>query len=575
MSLQKLGTLAGAAGALLLVLGGIVYLFQPALPGWLVAVLLAGAILLLFGAYAHFGAIARQLARRQTRYGLNVLAMAVLLMLVIGFVEFFSARYNKRLDLTEGRRYTLSPQTVKVVRELKKPVKAVAFFRAGGTGAVEDRRAAEDLLRQYADLSSNFRYEFVDPDKDIGLARRYKITMYGTVVLETPEEDPGLAAAKPLTPEEAPAPATGDAKAAKAAPEAAAKKAGAAPAVAERAMREEQLTEVSEERLTNAVVKLTRSGRRTIYFSQGHGEGGITDAGERGFGLLRQEVEKSNYVVKDLLLARDKEVPQDATAAVILGPQRDIPEAELAVFDAYLARGGKLLIMTDPLTGASLKPFLAKYAISLGNDIVISRQFPLGTGPQVPAVNRYGNHPITRDLQGILTIFPLVRSVDAAEKPGEGVSVEKLIETPAYPVSWAQPDSQREIQYDAARDRKGPVPIALVATIGGKAAAAGDARKPEQAPRPAKARVVVFGNSRFASNPLLRLEGNRDLVMNAISWLAEEEDLIAIRPRDAKSAPLLLAETQAKVFWFVPLVVLPAAVAGVGVGVFVRRRRYR
>ena len=567
MSLQKLGTLAGAAGALLLVLGGITYLFQPALPGWLMAVLLAGAILLLFGAYAHFGAIARRLARRQTRYGLNVLAMAVLLALVIGFVEFFSVRYNKRLDLTEGRRYTLSPQTVKVVRDLKKPVKAVAFFRAGGTGAVEDRRAAEDLLRQYADLSSNFRYEFVDPDKDIGLAKRYKITMYGTVVLETPEDDAGLAAAKPVPPEEAPAPAKGNAKAAK--------KAGAAPAVAERAMREEQLTDVSEERLTNAVVKLTRTGRRTIYFTQGHGEGAITDAGERGFGLLRQEVEKSNYIVKDLLLARDKEVPQDATAVVILGPQKDVPEAELAVFEAYLARGGKLLVMADPLTGASLKPFLAKYAINLGNDIVISRQFPLGTGPQVPAVNQYRNHPITRDLQGTLTVFPLVRSVDAAEKPGGGISVERLIETPPYPVSWAQPDSRREIQYDAARDRKGPVPIALVATIGGKPPAAADAKKTEEAPQPGKARVVVFGNSRFASNPLLRLEGNRDLVMNAISWLAEEEDLIAIRPREPKSAPLLLAENQARVFWFVPLVVLPVAVAGVGVGVFVRRRRYR
>jgi ABC-type uncharacterized transport system involved in gliding motility auxiliary subunit len=567
MSLQKLGTLAGAAGALLLALGGIAYLFQPALPGWLLAVLLLGAILLLFGAYAHFGAIARRLARRQTRYGLNVLLMAVLLVLVIGFVEYFSVRYNKRVDLTEGRRYTLSAQTVKVVRDLKKPVKAVAFFRAGGTGAVEDRRTAEDLLRQYADLSSNFRYEFVDPDKDIGLAKRYKITMYGTVVLETPEDDPGLAAARPKPPEEAPAPAKGDVKAAK--------KAGAGPAVAERAMREEQLAEVSEERLTNAVVKLTRSGRRTIYFTQGHGEGGITDAGERGFGLLRQEVEKSNYVVKDLLLARDKEVPQDATAVVILGPQRDIPEAELAVFEGYLARGGKLLVMADPLTGASLKPFLAKYAISLGNDIVMSRQFPLGTGPQVPAVNQYGNHPITRDLQGTLTIFPLVRSVDVAEKPGQGISVEKLIETPPYPVSWAQPDAQREIQYNAARDRRGPVPIALVATIQEKPPAAGEPKKAEEAPRPGTARVVVFGNSRFASNPLLRLEGNRDLVMNAISWLAEEEDLIAIRPRDPKSAPLLLAEAQAKVFWFVPLVVLPVAVAGVGVGVFVRRRRYR
>src|SRR5574341_1778022 len=384
MTLKNLGTYAAGAGALCLLGGGIVSLAQPAPGGWVLAVLLAGALLLLLAAYANFGAIARRLARRQTKYGLNVLAMVVLLLLVIGFVEYFSFHYNKRLDLTEGKRYTLSPQTVKVLRDLKKPVKAVAFYRAGGGAGPEDRRAAEDLLRQLADLSPNFRYEFVDPDRDPGMARRYKITLYGTVVLETPEDGAG------------PVPA---AAAAKAAEQKATKQAGAPPPVAERAMREEQLSDLTEEKITNALVKLTRPGRRTVYFVQGHGEGNISDTGRTGFGLLRQEVDKANYVTKDLLFPRDKTVPDDAAVVVVLGPQKDPSPEELEQLAAYLTRGGKLLVLADPGLAPGLKPFLAMYGLKLGDDLVLSRQFPLGGGPETPVVNTYPQHPITRSLQ--------------------------------------------------------------------------------------------------------------------------------------------------------------------------------
>lgn len=582
MDLKQLGSIAGGAGAVLLVGGGVAYLIQPALRVWLLAALLVGALLVLLAAYAHLGAIARRLARRQTKYGLNVLAMIVLLLLVIALVEYFSFSYPLfRRDFTEGKRYTLSAQTVKVLTDLKKPVKAVAFY-APGTG---DVRRGEDLLRQYAGLSPRFRYEFVDPDRDPGMARRYKITVYGTVVLETPEDAaPAPAGARP----------SGQAtKAASGGEPAGAKAAEKKPApglpVAEQAMREEQITDLTEERLTNTLIKITRPGRRAIYFLQGHGEGNLTDAGRAGFGFLRQEVEKSNYVVKELFLPREKAVPEDAAAVAILGPQKDLAPEELAILDAHIGRGGKLLVMVDPTNAPGLKPFLAKYGLLLGDDLVMDRQFPLGGNQATPAVDRYPDHPITRDLRGIATVFSLVRSVSPAEKPPEGVTLQKLVESSTTPGSWAQPATRRTIAYQEGTDRKGPVPLAAVATIAKKTAAtepagsgeakkgapavAGPARRDDaEQRRDARARLVVYGNSRFASNTLLGLGGNRDLVMNTLSWLVEEEDLLAIRPKDPKTAPLFLTASQGRLLWLVPALV-PLAVAGVGVGVFVTRRR--
>ncbi len=629
MKLKQLGSIAAGAGLLCLVGGLVFYMFQPAMRGWLVAVLLAGALLLLLGAYAHFGAIARRLARRQTKYGLNVLAMVVMLLLVISLVEYFSFTYNKRLDLTQGKRYTLSPQTVKLFKELQKPVKAVAFYRVSGAGGGEDRRSAEDLLRQLADLSTKFRYEFVDPDRDPGMAKRYKISMYGTLVLETPEENapapapprgeskagPGLGTPGRSEGAAGEAAKKPEIKAAKAAEGPAAKRGAPAAPVAEQAMREEQITDLTEEKITNALVKITRSGKRNIYFVQGHGEGNTTDAGRNGFGLLRQEVEKANYVVKELFLPRDQGVPEDAAVVVLLGPQKDPAPEELGFLEAYLGRGGKLLVLVDPFTAPALKPFLIKYGLKLGDDVVVDRlQHAFGGNLLTPVVNKYGNHPITRELAGTATVFPYVRSVDVAEKPPQGVTGEKLAESGAFPGSWAETDrsefTRGTIQFDEGKDRQGPVPLAAVVTIekrkpaadpakagepaeqAGKPGKKGDEQKGEakKADEPSKAgeqkaeseerrdpraRLVAFGSSGFANNVYLNAFGNRDLLMNTISWLADQEDLIAIRPKDPKTSPLFLTAAQGRLFWAIPVVFMPLAVAGAGLVVFVKRRQAR
>jgi ABC-type uncharacterized transport system involved in gliding motility auxiliary subunit len=446
------------------------------------------------------------------------------------------------------------------------------------------------------------------------MARHYKVNVYGTVVLETPEEDapsPPAARAPGGPPEAAKPPGAMPGPATQAAQGPAAKKAAPGPAVAEKAMREEQITDLSEEKITNALVKITRPGRQTLYFVQGHGEGNISDAGRTGFGLLRQELEKANYVVKDLLLPRDKGVPQDAAAVVVLGPQKDLAPEELELLEAYIGRGGKVLVMADPYSAPSLKPFLAKYGLRLGEDVVVDRiQHAFGGNLLTPVVNKYTNHPITRDLAGTATVFPFVRSVDVAEKPAEGVSVEKLAETGAFPGSWAETDrsefTRGSIAYNEGKDRQGPVPVAAVATIekkkpapvpakGDEPAKTADDRKAEGAKsgepskpgakkaerdetaesREPKARLVAFGTSGIANNVFFNAFGNRDLVMNALSWLADQEDLIAIRPRDPKTSPLFLTAAQGRLFWAIPVVFVPLAVAGVGLMVFVNRRKAR
>jgi ABC-type uncharacterized transport system involved in gliding motility auxiliary subunit len=526
---HRFARLTVPTGLLTLLAGAIASNVRPDLKAWMGPVMLIGAVLILLGLYQSFDRITVWLHRRSTKAGLNIVLMAVLVLGIIGLVEAISAKHNLRIDLTEGRRYTLSDQTKKIVKGLTDDVQVTAFYRSDQP----DRRAAQDLLRQYAELSPKFRYEVVDPDRQPGRAKRYGITLYGTTVLET-----------------------GD--------------------------REEKITEVEEHQLTNGLLRLLRKGKPVVYFLAGHGERDVEDGAREGYRQAKEALEKANYEVRPLLLLRERQVPGDASVVAISGPKRDLVEPELKALTAYIERGGSLLVQLDPFSAPGLVTFLSKYGIVVGDDVIVDEfSRVLGGDYLMPVITAYRPHPITRDF-ALASLFPFARSVDAAREAPEGVSLQPLGETGAG--SWAE-TSQDELRrgrltFDKRQDKGGPVPVGVAATVK-RTAAAQEATGSERVDtdsteRPGRdARVVVYGTSAFASNSFLNFSGNRDLFLNTISWLAEDEDQISIRPREAKSAPVFLTAVQGRLAFWVPVVVVPAIILITGTSVVVRRRRSR
>jgi ABC-type uncharacterized transport system involved in gliding motility auxiliary subunit len=584
--MQRLAKRAWIPGLVFMVAGGGVYLLRPDWMVWTGPVALAGALLLAAWAYAVFDTIQWVLGRRSTRYGLNVAVSVLLLLALLVLVELISSKNNKRLDLSEGQRFTLSDQTLKVLKNLATDVKAVAFYRPPSPNAFEDRRGAEELLRRYADLSPKFRFEFVDPDRDPGLAQRYKVSQYGTVVLEAKVDAKGGGITSPTAgaPGQAPPPPAPPATGPRGTPRAPGAGSGPpAPAVGGQ-VREEQITDLDEEKLTNAIIKVTRGSKRVLHFVTGHGERDLNDSGKDGYNAIRTLMERANYETKQLLLLREPAVPADASVVVVAGPRKDFAEQELSALNEYLGRGGKLLVLLDPEQAPSLKPFLLAFGIRVGDDAVIDvdpASALFGGSELAPVVSRYSRfHPITREFRNIATVFPLTRSIDVVEKAPEGVSLEKLAET--SPQSFRGRLQQGRVIADPQKDKKESVPMAVIATVESKrtdaskpAAAPSPERKEGEPPAPVKAKIVVFGSSSFAANNYVGAFGNRDLFLNTVSWLAEEEDLISIRPREAKSTPIFLTTAQATVFRWVPLGIVPLVIAVVGSAVWVRRRRAR
>jgi len=515
----------GLAGLILALLGGMGYALAPQFKGFhVIPWVLAAPCLALYAVY-NLEDVRKFLAGRSVRYGAGSALSVVLVLGILIIVSAMTAKNSVRYDLTQDQRHSLAPQTLKVLEGLPVKVKITGFFQGEGGFQVRGR----DLLDQYAHAASKFEYEIVDPDRYPARAKAAGITRYDTVVVE----------------------AVG---------------------------RSEKINNLSEERLTNALVRLTRPGKKVVYFLTGHGEKDGASSQKDGYSTVKTALEDQNYEVKSLLLMQTGEAPEDAAALIVAGPQKALFAEEIAALDRYLRRGGQVLFLIDPETAPELAEYLTGLGVKLGQDIIVDKISRLyGADYLIPLVTKYTQHPATKDFN-LASFFPVARSVSAAEKQSKGVSVVPLAETSDQ--SWAETDLNRlkqgQAQFVQGQDLKGPLPVAVVGTISleDKETQANETPRPEDLERRKKeGRFIVFGDSDFAANAYFHLQGNGDLFLNAVSWLAEEADLAAIRPKETKAQPLMLSALQARlIFWF-PVVVLPLAVLMIGVLVLTRRSR--
>jgi len=469
---------------------------------------------------------------RTLKYGSHASLFTVVVLAVVALLYSLAMQHNQRFDVTQAKRFTLADQSIKLLQSLTYPIKIIGFYSL----AERERETFTDLLKQYAQHTDKISYEVVDPDRQPAMAKQYDISAYNTVVVE------------------------GNGK-------------------------KEKILRLEETALTNAILKVTRTTKKIVYFITGHGEPALTDSDRNGYSVAKQALEEQNYTVQELVLARQTQVPDDAAVVILAGPRQDLLDSELEALRTYLGHGGPLLVLIDPETVPGLVAFIKRYGLEIGNDVVIETN-PLGrlVGGDylMPVVMTYERHAITKELGNVMTMFPLVRSVQVAKDLPPGITAQGLAMTSAE--SWAETDlkalREGRTAFDAESDRRGPITIAAVATINtgntATSSSSGSAESTDQ-PEPEKsthaARLVVVGDSEFANNSLFSVQGNGNLFLNTVSWLAEEEDLIAIRPRKGGgSGPVLLTAAQAPLIFWLPVVILPLAVFASGAAVFMRRK---
>jgi len=463
-------------------------------------------------ALAETGGLKRFFTGRALHYGGLTALSLVGLLVVLGMANWVAYRRPVSWDLTRDRLFTLQDDTLKTLKGLKGDVKAIAVYRMDEEGYA----SAESLLKRYAERSPHFTYEMVDPYKNPELAKTYGVVSGGPRILLV----------------------SGDQRAPASAPD--------------------------EQGVTNALVKVTRSGNRKVYFSQGHGEPDPTGDQPRAYGQMVKTLEGEGYQVAPLSLLEKPEVPADASVVLVAGARTGFLTAEVKALETFAAQGGHLGIFLEPEVDPGLDPLLAQYGVQADDDVVVdpSPAAQILGSPVSPIVLPSSAHEISRDLADSALIFPTTRSLVALTKAPVTPTPLALTGREA----WGETDVKGVFERGVARrdpgEKVGPLPVAMAV----EKKAEGEGRRSDHT------RLVVAGDGDFFSNKYLQLGANRDFAMNAVSWLAEQEDRITIRPKSREASIVLMTDAQSTALKFFSVDVLPVALLGLGLAVWMVRR---
>jgi ABC-type uncharacterized transport system involved in gliding motility auxiliary subunit len=460
------------------------------------------------------GLVRRALTGRQARYGGNALVISLAFLGILVVVNYLAYANPVRADLTEDQDFSLAPETRLLLSELQAPAHLIGFYSPDSRGSQESLQPILDAYRIYSD--GLVTYEFVDPVADPLAAREYGVTRDGSLVV-----------------------AIGDAS--------------------------EVVAFPSEQEITSALVRLANPEDRKVYFLIGHGERDIEETGDSGFSEVRSALEAKNYDVATLNLLVDPQIPEDALAVVVAGPTLPLTAEEGQLLSTYLDGGGALVLLQQPRvetrfgdTADPLETYLSQtWGITPADDLVIE---PRSQNFIFAIAFSYADHAITSRMQNLAAYFPAARSLTVTPLADASVSQTSLAFSSEY--AWGETDlgfldTQSQPEFDEANDTAGPLALAAVAEN-----------------LTARSRVVVIGDSDFASNQYFYQLGNGDLIVNSIDWAAGQENLISLTPKPATQRLVVPPSTQVMALIVLTTVgLMPGSVVVLGVWVWWTRRR--
>ena len=444
---------------------------------------------------------------RRTKYGAYFAIYLIVVLAAVGAANWLASQYNKTVDVTANKRFTLSDQTLKVANNLKKDVNIYYFDKS------DSYERARDLLDRYKNLSSKIIVNYVDPDKRPDVARVEGMRNFGDIVVDNGE-------------------------------------------------KKETAKGLTEEELTGALVRVSKTVVRTVCFVSGSGEHSLTDTAREGYSAAKDALEKNNYKTQIISLIEKPDIPKTCSIVVVGGPKRDYLDPAIDGLKKYVAEGGRAIVSFDPVLNLpeqkmgdtpKLAALVSEWGITAKGDVILdlssaSRMF----GQLSPVAGIYEQHPIVRVMQDIASVFPLARSLEVkapAEKLFSSTQDSFGLTNPKLPIK------ESDLEKTAA---KGPFLLGAAATLG-KGATQG--------------RVVVVGSSNWMANFILAAPiGNRDLALNMMNWLTSDEDLISIRPKAPEDRRLNISGNGMRMVFFTSLIFLPLVVIASGISVWWGRR---
>jgi ABC-type uncharacterized transport system involved in gliding motility auxiliary subunit len=504
MEITRMASMLGIAGTIFVLTGlGLTIVSDG---GRLSSILLGLGTFCLLGYFAfHFRSLTALARTRSTRLGAHSVFSVILAGVLVALLNFLAAKHAPEFDFSETQNFTLSRQTYQVIRTLPREVKLTVFTHEGSPGY----GGYQDLLTTYAKESSLITLTFIDPERQPDKAKEYQVSRIDTVVVESGSQ-------------------------------------------------KVYLQRSSEVDMTNALLRVTQDQKKRIAFVTGHGEKSLSDTESSGLSRAADALTKQGYAVGTV--DWQDTASHEAAVLIVASSTEPVSLEDQHRIRQFLQNGGRLLVMVDPASEASLHPLITPLGIQLGAGILADEQDRLGRGsPTALLVRTFTTHDITEDFTTPI-LFPVSRSVSFDSVQGDNWEYVALAQT--SPESWEETDRLNpQIEFTAGQDAKGPFTVAGLLTM----------KSSDQTPS-AQSAVLIVGNAAFASNGYLTYPGNTDFFLKAVAWLAQEDALISLTPKDPAFHPFIPNPSQEQALVFFQVLFLPLLTLFLGLSVWKRRR---
>jgi|GEM_PF-622405 ABC-type uncharacterized transport system involved in gliding motility auxiliary subunit len=503
------------------------------MPSWLPwALVVVGAVLALAWPVFRPGDVKAALGARQTRYGGNALILIISVIGALVVLNFLASMRYAIIDATSNRQYSISRQTKQILDELDdrdEKLKLTVVMRAVDTTTVQD---IEQLIDKYKAYTGNLEYRLIDPEQDplalVALAERMG---------EEPQSLTRVLVAE-----------MGD-------------------------EHELVYSGFDEQAITEAILKVMNPGSRQVMFTSGHGEYD-PNGGERGYSSVRDQLEREGYEVQVANLKTLTETLSADTvdAVIVAGPQQSFMPEESDMLKGYMEEGGAVMLLLDsPLIGAKdtgLEELIEPWGLSRDDDVVLQQNV---LGMLSTSVFAGGDsikwHSITKDLSGagVDIAFPGAASLTIGDAVTTTLQATELIGVDG--AVWGETDfealAEQKAEPDETTDYMPPLTLAVAAEDTSDEGALG--------------RLVMIGSSGIVADQFLRSAGgvtaNFDFFLNSVNWLAQEEELISIRPKEPDERPVEPPDARGSYMLLLTTVILlPLVVLSAGAWLYWQRR---
>ncbi len=474
----------------------------------------------------------------------ELVLMTLGLLALLAGIAWVAALFPSRIDMTANREHSLAPQTIHMLKSIDKPVH-ITFFHDRGM------RETVELYEQIAAQNDKISIEFFDPMLNPSQAKMRGVEFSGTALMESD--------GRKLT-----------------------------------------VNGPTETDIANGILRVTQGKQQLACFVEGHGEpdpfsleshdhtegnAGHSHGLEQkvvvhenhGMAKARGALETLNYVVEKISLASKSADLDRCSLVIVIGPTLPYMPHEIKAIETYLDTGHNGLFLLDPFTDVGLDPILAKYGIVMDKGMVIDEASHFWADVSAPAVTDYNRHEVTSKLP--LTFFPGVRALMPAAKPVPGVRIRPLVNSSNK--SFTSNDRSRA-GFVQGVSKPGPLTMVLAASFNANTVDSatlvmkelrGEKIKNESVATDRKpSRIIVAGDSDFATNSFFHILGNGALFLNSVNYLAMRENLIGLEPRTYDLPVVNMTNTQMKATFIMSLILVPLLMAALGVAVWWRRR---